>query len=150
MNPFDIKVVGLDEIQCAMVTAFKECLCDCISTIEPYAGQFNSGEVTRTSFTAPALFVTAVSGTEGERTGEFDTQFAAFLLTKSAEREERAEDALALIAKVIKCIRTIHTKFDCQNVQIATRRSFQNLYSANFDKQGIQCWAINWRHVVTL
>lgn len=150
MNPFDIKVIGLDEIQCAIVSAFKECLGGCIATIEPFAGQFNSAEVTRTSFTAPALFVTVVSGNEETTKGEFDTQFAAFLLTKSAEREERAESALALIAKIIKCIRTIHSKFDCQNVQIATRRSFQNLYSANFDKQGIQCWAINWRHVVTL
>jgi phage gp37-like protein len=150
MNPFDLKVVGLDEIQCAMVATFKDCLCSHIPTIEAYAGQFNSGEVKRTSFTAPALFVTVVNGTEGEHTGEFGTQFAAFLLTKSADREERAEDALALIQRVLKCIRTIHNKFDCQNVQIATQRSFQNLYSANFDQQGIQCWAINWRHVVTL
>jgi phage gp37-like protein len=124
----------------------------------PYAGEFNSGEMDKVSYTCPAIFVTVLGWKplhNGHRLSgkqAREVRVAAFVVAKHAKRDSRMRLAMSLAEKLAIVLRDwMPTNTGGLPITIGPLEddaSCENLYSQAVDKAGQAVWLVDWAQAV--
>lgn len=131
-----------------------------LASVQPYAGEFGMADVRKVSFSCPAVFVT-VLGWEplpsGHRLGgKFAraAKLAAFVVTKSPQRDKRMREAMLLAEKlslVLSCWMPQLAASGVPLVQVGPLEgepSAENLYGQAAEEAGLAIWMLDWKQAV--
>ncbi|QDL53137.1 hypothetical protein [Rhodoferax aquaticus] len=129
-----------------------------VVTVQPYGGEFNTGEMDKVSYTCPAIFVTVLGWQPlhaGHRlSGKYARQVrvAAFVVAKNAKREVRMRQGMALAEKLCLVMRQWMPDSSASTLinvgPLEDDASAENLYSRAVDKLGQSVWLVDWHQAV--
>lgn len=129
-----------------------------VAQVLPYAGEFNSGEMDKVSYTCPAIFVTVLGWKplhNGHRLSgkqAREVRVAAFVVAKHAKRDLRMRLAMSLAEKLAFVLRSwMPVNTDGLPVTIGPLEddaSCENLYSQAVDRAGQAVWLVDWTQAV--
>lgn len=125
--------------------------------VKPYGGEFAEAEIGAKAFTCPAIFI-AVLGWHPEPHGRRlsgkgvrNVYLAAFVMTKAADREQRARSCLELSEQLAECLRDWLpdcTQLTATLTGLDEEAECENLYSRSLDDKGIARWMVKWSQCV--
>ncbi|MFT4191676.1 MAG: hypothetical protein QM617_09170 [Comamonas sp.] len=129
-----------------------------VVAVEPYGGQFNADESTRTSYACPAIFVSVLGWKPGNGESQLLTgrgvrlvRMAAFVV---AETKRSRADRLALAMNLADRLALTLTMWrpTCTDVMdiagLEADPRADNLYSAALDKKGQALFLVDWWQAV--
>lgn len=150
-----MSVALLDQAQAYIRASFTKTE---VVAVQSYAGEFNMGEMEKVSYSCPAIFVTVLGWQPlhaGHRMSGIYARLvrvAAFVVTKSAKRDSRMRQGMALAEKLSYVMRQWmpdNANATLINVgPLEDDATAENLYSSAVDKLGQAVWLVDWHQAV--
>lgn len=129
-----------------------------VDDVKEYGGEFTEAEIRVKSFVCPIIFVAVLGwhpANDGRRQGGRKTDrvyMAAFVVTKSVDREERARSSLRLTERLAEALRGWFpdcTGLDSSISALEERPTCENMYSRALDSENLARWLVKWDQLVT-
>lgn len=123
-----------------------------VATVQVYGGEFSAAEVTRLSFSCPAVLVTVLgwqpTGADSRLRGKHAraVRLAAFVVTKHVRREDRMAEAMTIAGRLCVLLRrwVPANSLPINAAPLNDAPTAENLYGRAVDEQGMALWLVDW------